>query len=839
MRRKRRYLLAAVVSVALCSVTGCSGAGRGPETDLVGTLTDAAEDWLGKVADGWQRILSKEDRAAEAVLGSGDEAEVLAGYQKLTKAVDEIMEAYETEDGSVTAEEAAQAAEEIYQYGCGLEEDGAIQSCIRDEDANSVTMVLDTGGRILFAPHVKDTYSGSYSVSTVNAVGFGETVPVAVVYNGGKSVKDYGEYTLEMMEECEDWSHLDDQEVSVRNVRDMLADVSKDNCRLIYWRGHGCKSDGKSVLALAETINAETSQEFSEDIEAGILLAGDSNYWITPEFVEKYMSKASDGGLFFCGSCFSAADDGQLARAFLDKGFQAYVGASDLILNIYSDNMMKATAEYLCTEDPKSPGETIPILEALLKARQDKGETDIYTTRFLLYERVEEASGGPSRMGLSRASVRRTDNLGAVDRKALAQSRTVEEFRLRPLEIDNNGSTVVQYQGDDYYWKYTADSVYSDGLFAYFSPQAGANNQMICRRPDGSEEVLFTADGNGDIYIAGQRMYLKAGDGSTFSVKLDGSDRRDYGYFTIWGADPGSGLVVGTGGYQSGVQAISGADGSISSLISDGRNYVYGGTEDNFVYFSVSDGSSKELALYRYQLGSQGTVQQLDRFTLSGELLEPWADAVTVTQVSHLGNQIYYSYGFYAGTGGFFQEGGINCVQLDENGSPVGRSSCVDSITAEEFLAEQQDGTVRLYYNDEATGSYIGFWDDYAYNGCKVKDMSTGQVSGSSFRLSRPGSFVYLDGAVCMINENQASYTTVIPASLLSGYGCTDITGEEAQIALVRDLEIAGPYVYYTVETSTRDRNRDMGWRPGYYRNGSTRYRLQLGSDQAEVVFSY
>ncbi len=825
--RKRRYFLAIAVSMVMWGLSGCAA---------VETLSDGMADWLELVAEGWNRILSKED--GEAGTKQGGEVQVLEGYQKLTKAVDKIMKEYEAEDGSVTEEEAAHAAEEIYQYGCTLEEKGKIKQCIRDEDADSVTMVLETGARIFFAPHIKDTYGG-YSVDTVNAVDFGDTVPVSVVFNGGKTVHDYGEYTMEMMSECEDWSHLDDTEVSVRNVRDMLEDVSRDDCRLIYWRGHGNKSDGKSVFMLAETENAATSQEFSQDIEEGNLIVGDPNYWITPGFIEKYMSETEEGGLFFCGACFSAADGGQMARAFLDKGYQAYVGTSDTVMNIYSDNMMRAVAENLCQEDPASPGETMPILSALLKARKNEGETDVYTTRFLLYERVAEQEEGTSRMGISKPYMQRTDNLDAVILSALDQSREVEEFRLRYLEIDNNGGSVVRYQGNDYYWKYTVSSVAPDGLFAYFGFQSNPGNQMICRHPDGTEEVLFTADGNGDIYIAGGRMYLKAGDGTTFSVKLDGSERINYDYFTIWGADPASGLVLGTGSYNSGVQAISGGSGSPVSLTPGGQNYVYGGTVDDFVYFSAMDAGGRELRLYRYQLGGSGEVQEIDRHTIP-EQFSGLSGSSFVTQVSHLGNTVYYSYGYYAGTGGFFQEGGINSVELDQNGTPVSRSVCAGSITAEEFLAERQDGTVRLYYNDEAIGSYIGFWDDYAYDGCKMKDLSTGQTSASSFRLSRPGSFICMDGAVCRMNENQASYTTLIPAGLVSGYGCIEnITGEEAQVTLIRDLEVVDRDVYYTVETGIRDRNQDMGWRPGYQRSKSERYRLRLGGEQAELLFSY
>ncbi len=102
--------------------------------------------------------------------------------------------------------------------------------------------------------------------------------------------------------------------------------------------------------------------------------------------------------------------------------------------------------------------------------------------------------------------------------------------------ILNNGKSLVRFAGNDYYWKYTADSVDNEGLFAHFYLKPEAENQMICRHPDGTEEVLFTMAGNGDIYLAGERMYLSSDNGA-FSVKMDGSDRIDYGYTRWQGVD--------------------------------------------------------------------------------------------------------------------------------------------------------------------------------------------------------------------------------------------------------------------------------------------------------------
>ena len=46
--------------------------------------------------------------------------------------------------------------------------------------------------------------------------------------------------------------------------------------------------------------------------------------------------------------------------------------------------------------------------------------------------------------------------------------------------ILNNGKSLVRFAGNDYYWKYTADSVDDEGLFAHFYLKPEADTQMIC-----------------------------------------------------------------------------------------------------------------------------------------------------------------------------------------------------------------------------------------------------------------------------------------------------------------------------------------------------------------------
>lgn len=405
--------------------------------------------------------------------------------------------------------------------------------------------------------------------------------------------------------------------------------------------------------------------------------------------------------------------------------------------------------------------------------------------------------------------------------------------------IINNGGSVVRFGGNDYYWKYTADSVENQGLFAHFYLLPEAENQMICRHPDGTEKVLFTMTGNGDIYLTEDRMYLSA-DNSSYSVKMDGSDRIDYGYTRWLGTDVQGKTVFGYDGQKLiSVYAQTGERTELADSSAGTYGYEFAGVVDDYLYFSSCDTDNRELVLYQVKTDGSAGVQEADRFSLSRYGTDLPGN-VFVTQLSRLGSTLYYSYGYYAGTGGFFQEGGINYVLQDENRITVESGVLVDKITAEEFLVEENQGAVNVYYIDGEYGTYIGYWQDTPYDNCMVMDSRTKTVQPSSFRLSRPGAAVYMDGAVYREDEHQASYMRLIPEALAAAYGCSDENPETVQsLTLINDVEVVGNDVYYTVEKSSPDPQGDVGWRAGFIRNSSERYKMTVGGTDAELLFSY
>ncbi len=420
-------------------------------------------------------------------------------------------------------------------------------------------------------------------------------------------------------------------------------------------------------------------------------------------------------------------------------------------------------------------------------------------------------------------------------------SKTAEadDIILEQTGAENNGGNVVRYRGNTYYWKYSGESLSSDGLFAYYPYNYKTMNQLICRGEDGDEKVLLEAGGSGPIFISGERIYLEEDGSRLFSVELNGKNRAEHENFIPWAADEGTGTLIGTKSYASGggVWLLQSQDQSLKQISSEGTSFL--GAEDGYVYYSSVDiGETAEATLWKTSLGGGETVK-LGQVSSS----EEWAvSGFDIYQIMKCGDWVYYSYGSYAGTGGFFQDGGINRVDPEGKNTQV----CVayGELSAEEFLALENEYETSLYYvgKDDAIGSYIGFWDDYPYATCHVKTQKNGEDTWetvqSSLDITRPGAYVCIGGEILRIDEKEGAYQTLIPEE--AGFEFTDApTGSEDHITLISQLDVVGEDLFFTVEQSARNRERDMGWRAGYDRERSVFYTMKLGGTEPVEIYEY
>lgn len=408
-----------------------------------------------------------------------------------------------------------------------------------------------------------------------------------------------------------------------------------------------------------------------------------------------------------------------------------------------------------------------------------------------------------------------------------------KDIILAPTGAENNGGNVVGYRGNLYYWKYNGQSYDSTGAFAYYTHQL-TQNQLICLREDGTREVLVQATGYGPIFIVGDRIYLKENSGNLFSVNLEGGDRADHGRFEPWTADEKSGTLIGCMGEEACV--LYAKDNSIKSTHTAAHTFL--GTAGGYCYFGSSiNGDIPQAVLWKMSLDGSDVVK-LSQVSGSSD----WSTVgVAVCQIVNVGDLVYYSYGSYAGTGGFFQEGGINCVDLEGKNTQV----CVPygELGAEEFQVLEGNGETSLCYVDveDSSGTYIGFWDDYPYTKFHVMTRKTGSENWTTTqgkgRLSKPGAFVCVEGEILRYNQELMSYQTLIPAAC--GFEFLDKPqGTEKEIAIVTDLDIIGDQLYFTVVWSQRTGD-NFGWRPIYRRDRSVLYTMKIGETEPTVLNEY
>lgn len=274
---------------------------------------------------------------------------------QIDSGVQQCIKSYLNDEGNIDYDPDAlgRAAQDVYDYAEELKGKGTIEGAAKCDAGYSVSFFLNDGTTHVYFPPIQDAMAGGgrSSVLTFNML------PDGVGYHlgfrdPGKIIKDTDPSTS--------WKEYDGDEVTCASLRDVFRNMGAQHPDAVFWFGHGgayIADNGEVVFAfiLEEKRSDETDFTYREEMakrqDGGPALISTTaeTYAITYRFIQRYLGTV-DGGLFFTGSCFSAADQDQaMARALLDKGFDAYVGTSASINTLYSNEVMARTAENLVT----------------------------------------------------------------------------------------------------------------------------------------------------------------------------------------------------------------------------------------------------------------------------------------------------------------------------------------------------------------------------------------------------------------------------------------------------------------------------------------------------------
>lgn len=334
------------------------------------TTEAATSEEVGETEVATSEETSETETTTSEETGESEEDELPEDEDKISEELQEILESYKDENGYMPPDEdiLLEAEHKVYEYAQKLEEAGEIEGCAYCDEGYSVSFFLNDGTTTVYAPELQDYYSDGedFQVYIVDSfMGF-QNINAAINFtHPGKTIKKVFPAT----------SYTDyNSSTTIADIKLFMGALSENNVRAVFWRSHGSYYTDKngttrSVLGTSEKLSKRNKEYYKEDLEADRLLTFTSgHYAITKHFIETYLYPVR-GGLFFTQSCHGTSDGGDLGRAFIEKGFDAYVGGNGSIYIPYGSGIMSATADYLCKKDEN--GQYYTIREALDLAEKD------------------------------------------------------------------------------------------------------------------------------------------------------------------------------------------------------------------------------------------------------------------------------------------------------------------------------------------------------------------------------------------------------------------------------------------------------------------------------------
>lgn len=388
----------------------------------------------------------------------------------------------------------------------------------------------------------------------------------------------------------------------------------------------------------------------------------------------------------------------------------------------------------------------------------------------------------------------------SVETESTAVEETEPEVSAEPAVIVNNGGLAVRC-GDTYYYWISENS-------------ATGSLYTLTEEVDGSSSELLQSYSRSKIYLSGSRIYINhsassGGAASLLSLDLnDGTQQVFEGVQVVGVDDHTANLVV----LESGVYSVLNTDTMVQNAIGSGKSYL--GCSGGSVFFSETTEDMYSAHLWRYDLSS-GEFSNISTCTADyGNWDAPGYgySGCEIVHVQQTDQYIYYSYGYYGGTGFFFQSGGLSCVsKLDGTTRVLSALSDTPDARGPVFYVYSQDGSeyVRCYegYERQVTicmDTMEAVSSDYALgllgqafpvsgNGYWISDVMDGQVKqilpavtlevadGVTYyctNINYTGTYVFYDVLYQKENPNWTSWRDMTVEYLRESYRYDPQTGE-------------------------------------------------------------
>ena len=286
------------------------------------------------------------------------------------------------------------------------------------------------------------------------------------------------------------------------------------------------------------------------------------------------------------------------------------------------------------------------------------------------------------------------------------------------LNAINNGGDYVTYKGKSYYWEYKSNSFYTSNQRAITHGHPlqyeDTSNDLVCVDDKGNKKTIYSGKNNGNIWVFNNRIYVipsnTYSDNCT-SMDLDGSNTKEE-YFNAIYAVRKEGLVVGASGDDESLSILKNNDkleriayahfNSIKVvLVSDTRVY-YTTNADSGINFECVDLDGKN-NVHLATLTQSSWYDESDDYEVN--------IPVSVDCAQEIGDEVYFQFGGYDGSGNCYVGGKISKIKTDGTGLVVVQSVDEDGYTtftaykSEDKVEIKQGGTLNKPFEEYDAGS--------------------------------------------------------------------------------------------------------------------------------------
>ncbi len=433
--------------------------------------------------------------------------------------------------------------------------------------------------------------------------------------------------------------------------------------------------------------------------------------------------------------------------------------------------------------------------------------------------------------------------------------------------LEQLGPTDCSYayqDGNVYYRQYHEDSYEEGALWGNYQATAGTDKEIVRINADGEKTVLFTDQGYGDIYLMGNRFYMKEmvskknGDlpqsyPVLYSVDMQGQNRVDYGEqgfvcFADWDRNCIVMKFYMEDTQETVYKVLNTENDELTALPLDTDGYcTFWDYHDGWCYFE-EDCRNGVFRIVAVSL--EGKIREIIALSSDRET-EEYGYREYICDLRVDGERIYIVFGGYAGSGNFYQGGRILTTKLD--GSDYRAIECSE----DHFFVRQEQGRPLVYfmhhrYDDGEQVADDG--DDYETT---VWDVEKNMTYPCDF----PYQLIYtLDKKLTITGQPGYARPMCVyqsSAGQTDFYALPDDSGRIVRAAIQVDRDIlqrndgeeyeidyqhlyyADGYLYFEAEFNIYDSEYAIGWRDGYRRIQTDVYRRRLADGKMELLYSY